>query len=231
MAPKSALSYDLFTGPIKGQAFNVAGYGARSTIGGAFGTGTDADGNLITGRTGFLREGDNIYDYAWGDPLFQGFFTDRDTTGEFAGQNFFGFADVEFSYVSDFDNGLAAQSKSTRIANALGLGPIGTNNFADLGLGEREVGIAGGDSGGPGFVDGKLASINSYGLSFGTGFGDIRAGLNNSFGEFSGYVPVFIHQAFIRSSMVPEPGSWTMLIAGFGLVGASLRRQRRVATS
>jgi len=26
---------------------------------------------------------------------------------------------------------------------------------------------------------------------------------------------------------VPEPATWGMLIAGFGLIGASLRRQRR----
>ncbi|KPF79112.1 hypothetical protein IP88_02670 [alpha proteobacterium AAP81b] len=32
-------------------------------------------------------------------------------------------------------------------------------------------------------------------------------------------------------SVVPEPGSWAMLIAGFGLVGAALRRQRRVAAA
>jgi hypothetical protein len=31
--------------------------------------------------------------------------------------------------------------------------------------------------------------------------------------------------------VVPEPGSWAMMIAGFGLVGASLRRRRRAVDS
>lgn len=222
-APKSALRYDLYTSDIKGQQFNVAGYGTRSTTGGD-------NGNTAPfgARTGFLREGDNIYDYAWGDSLFQGFFTDLDGNGE----NFFGTADIEFSYVSDFDNGLAAQSQSTRIANALGLGPIGTINFNDLGLGAREVGIAGGDSGGPAFIDGKLSSINSYGLTFGANFGDFGGGLNAGWGEFSGYVPVFIHTDFINAALaVPEPSSWALLIAGFGLTGAMMRRQRKVAVA
>ncbi|NJC07111.1 hypothetical protein GGQ62_000109 [Polymorphobacter fuscus] len=218
-APSSAERYDLYTSEIKGQQFNVAGYGTRSTVGGATGN-TPPD----AGQTGFLREGDNIYDYAWGDALFQGFFTDRDANGE----NFFGTAEVEFSYISDFDNGLAAQDQARRIANALGLGAIGDANFADTGLGAREVGIAGGDSGGPAFIDGKLASINSYGLTFGTAFGDFGGGLNSGWGEFSGYVPVFIHTDFIASAMaVPEPSSWAMMIAGFGLSGAAMRRQRK----
>jgi hypothetical protein len=222
-APRSAERYELFTPTdLTGTTFNVAGYGTRSTVGGAQGNTPPAGA-----RTGYLREGDNRYDYAWGNPLFQGFFTDRDTNGE----NFFGFADVEFSYVSDFDNGLAAQDQSRRIANALGLGPIGNVFFADTGIGAREVGVAGGDSGGPGFVNGKLASINSYGLTFGTGFGDFGGGLNSGWGEFSGYVPVYIHQNFIAAAMaVPEPSSWTMLIAGFGLTGTMMRRRKTIVT-
>jgi hypothetical protein len=32
--------------------------------------------------------------------------------------------------------------------------------------------------------------------------------------------------------MVPEPGSWMMMIAGFGLAGTAMRRQRKaVATA
>ncbi|MEN9931742.1 MAG: hypothetical protein RIS17_315 [Pseudomonadota bacterium] len=233
-APASAQRYDLYTnGDLTGRQFNVAGYGTRSTVGGAAGNTAPAGA-----RTGFLREGDNIYDYAWGNSLFQGFFTDRDANGE----NFFGTAEVEFSYISDFDNGTFAQDQSRRIANALGLGAIGNANFNNQGIGStglnvigdvslREVGIAGGDSGGPGFIDGKLASINSYGLTFGANFGDFGGGLNSGWGEFSGYVPVYIHTDFIASTAVPEPASWAMLIAGFGLTGAAMRRRRRVVAA
>jgi len=227
-APASAQRYDLFTtNDLTGTQFNVAGYGTRSTTGGN-------NGNTppFGARTGYLREGDNIYDYAWGDSRFQDFFTTRDTTGQFAGQNFFGFAEVEFSFISDFDNGLQAQDQSRRIANAIGLGPIGNTLFPiNFGVGAREVGIAGGDSGGPGFVDGKLATINSYGLTFGTNFGDFGGGLNSGWGEFSGYVPVYLHTDFIATTAVPEPASWAMLIMGFGLTGATMRRRRGVTAA
>ena len=221
-APASAQRYDLFTtNDLTGTQFNVAGYGTRSTTGGD-------NGNTppVGARTGYLREGDNIYDYAWGDARFQGFFTDV-----IAGENFFGTADIEFSFISDFDNGTLAQDQSRRIANALGLGPLGNTFFNNQGVGEREVGIAGGDSGGPGFVDGKLATINSYGLTFGTNFGDFGGGLNSGWGEFSGYVPVFIHTDFIATTAVPEPASWAMLIMGFGLTGAAARRRRGAAVA
>jgi hypothetical protein len=232
-APVEFERYDLHTPTsLTGAVFNVAGYGTRSTVGGAAGNTAPAGA-----RTGYLREGDNRYDYAWGDSRFQGFFTDV-----FGGENFFGTAEIDKSYISDFDNGLQAQDSARRIANALGLGAIGNTQFPiDFGLGAREVGIAGGDSGGPGFVNGDLASINSYGLTFGFNFGDfdqnvtnpdgsISAVFNAGWGEFSGYVPVYIHQDFIaESTAVPEPASWAMLIAGFGLIGATMRRRRAVA--
>ena len=220
-APAEFERYELHTpNSLRGAVFNVAGYGTRSTVGGASGNTPPAGA-----RTGFLREGDNRYDYRLGDPVFQGFW-----------DGFFGVADTTHSYISDFDNGLQAQDQSRRVANALGLGAIGNANFVDFGLGAREVGIAGGDSGGPGFIDGKLASINSFGLTFGFNFGDFdpndpntgRAVFNAGWGELSGYVPVYIHQDFIAAATtaVPEPSSWAMLIAGFGLVGGTLRRRR-----
>jgi hypothetical protein len=206
-------AYELHDGGLQGEQFNVAGYGGRSTIGGAFG---------VDSRTGFLREGDNNYDYAWGNSQFGGFFTDRDGTGE----GFFGFADYENSWVSDFDSGLAANDMSCRIAAAVG---AAAGFGCGTGVGAREVGVAGGDSGGPQFIGGRIASVTSYGLSFGTGFGDCRAGLQSSCGEYSGYVPVNIHRDFIATAMaVPEPSSWAMLIAGFGLVGATARRRRAI---
>ena len=222
-APASADRYALHTPTdLTGTVFNVAGYGQRSTVGGAQGNTPPAGA-----RTGFLREGDNRYDYAWGNSVFGGFFTDEDSFGE----NFFGFADVEFSFVSDFDNGAAAQSMAYRICAAVS-GAAACAPFIDNGLGAREVNIAGGDSGGPGCVNGELASINSYGLTFGTPFGDFGGGLNSGFGEYSGYVPVFIHEDFINAAMaVPEPASWALMIAGFGLTGAAMRRQRKVAAT
>jgi hypothetical protein len=224
-APEFATAYGLYTGEIEGEAFNIAGYGLRSTGGGSVGT-SDPFG-LGPGR---LREGDNRYDFRLGDDDFGGFFTDAQ------GENLFGgTADIAFSYLSDFDNGLAANDASCLLAGDFGLsGP----KYCNLGVGAREVGIAGGDSGGPGFVDGLLASVNSYGLTFCPQYGDIDgtceedgAVLNTSFGEFSGYVPIFLHTGFIQAAMAaPEPGAWTLLIVGFGMTGAALRRRKLAPT-
>ncbi len=210
--PDYAPIYDLYTtDSLRGEGFNVVGNGGRSDTGGSVGT------NL---GTGVMRQGDNIFDYALGDPVFEGFW-----------DGFFGSADVTASYVSDFDNGLAAQSQSQRVANGLGLGPLGDMFFVDNGVGALEVGVAGGDSGGPQFIDGKVAAVTSYGLSFGTAFGDFIPGLQSSWGEMNGFVPIYIHEEFISSiidpqAVIPEPATWGMMIAGFGLVGFAARRRR-----
>jgi hypothetical protein len=227
-APEWAQRYDLYTDPnLRGREFNVAGYGTRSTVGGAAGNTAPAGA-----RTGFLREGDNIFDYRLGDSVFQGFFDGFNYAG--GTENFFGTAQISFSYISDFDNGTFAQDQSRRVANGLGLGALGNTFFNNQGLGAREVGIAGGDSGGPGFIDGRLASINSFGLTFGASFGDFDGIFNAGWGELNGYVPVYIHEDFIKGAMataVPEPMSWAMLVAGFGLSGAMMRRRRQTVVA
>ena len=211
-APSWATSYELYDGNVlTNKNFNVAGYGARSDTGGSVGS------NLGTGR---LRQGDNRYDFRLGDNDFGGFFTDADANGE----KFFGTADTEYSYLSDFDNGLDANDASCLLAGAFG---AGGSKYCNLGRGAMEVSIAGGDSGGPGFIDGKLSSVNSYGLSFGTNFGDLDDDLNDTFGEFQGYVSVPFHRDFITAaSAIPEPGTWALMIIGFGAVGLTARRKR-----
>lgn len=213
-APDFAVGYDLYTSDIEGLGFNVAGYGGRSSAGGSIGA------NLGTGR---LREGDNIYDYRFGNAMFG---TDL--------ADYWGvpYARVEYTYISDFDRvGFAANNVADIMANDAAGIALGT--FGDLGVGPREVGIAGGDSGGPGFIGGKLASVNSWGGSI--GLGDFAPGLNSSWGEISGYVPIFIHADWINSvlvdtGVVPEPSTWAMLISGFGFAGFALRRRRTLTS-
>ncbi len=216
-APAFAQGYELYTaGDLTGDMFNVAGYGTRSVVGGAEGVTGPGEGAGVGRR----RQGDNIFDYRWGDDAFAGFFTDEDA----AGDNFFGSAKIDFSFISDFDNGTAPNDTSCRIALAVA-GGAGAQ-FCNTGLGAMEVGTAGGDSGGPQFINGKIASVTSYGLTFGTGFGDFKPGLQSSWGEFNGFVPTYIHTSFITSA-VPEPSTWAMMIVGFGAIGGAMRRRSK----
>jgi hypothetical protein len=210
-APAFATSYSLYSaGDLTRSDYNIAGYGQRSDQGGNVGA------NLGTGR---LRQGDNRYDFALGNPAFGGFFDGKPTGG------FFGKAETGYSFISDFDNGLAANDASCKLGSA-----FGTAQFCNLGRGPTEVSSAGGDSGGPQFVNGRIASVTSYGLSFGRNFGDIDGKLNSSFGEFNGFVSTTYNRGFIDSvASVPEPAAWAMMVVGFGLVGAMVRRGSRTA--
>ncbi len=215
-APSFAQAYGIATtADLEGQVYNIAGVGGRSTVGGDLG---------VNAGTGRLRQGFNRYDFRLGDAQFGGFFTDIDPD---TGENFFGTATIAQSILADFDNGLAANDASCLLGGAFGLT---SSQFCDLGLGIREVSSAGGDSGGPQFINGRIASLTSYGLSFGANFGDILAGLQSSFGEFNGFVPTAIHADFINRSLfgaaVPEPATWAMMIIGFGMIGGAARRRR-----
>jgi hypothetical protein len=232
-APAYAQRYGVYYGgDLTGVDFNVAGFGTRSTSGGVCGTATTPVppcSPLGAAGTGRRRQGDNRYDFAWGDADFGGTFTDVVN-----GTNFFGgTAQIEYSFLSDFDNGTAAQDASCNLwtSTTAGFGQPANSKFCNLGRGLTEANIAGGDSGGPGFVDGKLASVNSYGGPIFGGLGDIASGNNSSWGEFAGYVPTYIHQNFIQSfAAVPEPSQWAMMLGGFGLLGGAMRRRKAQVT-
>jgi hypothetical protein len=80
-------------------------------------------------------------------------------------------------------------------------------------------------------VDGK--PVNFVAPTLGTAGWVTLAGLGSNVGE-NGVSVQFVHDSswvFVSEvqlfGVVPEPASWAMLITGFGLVGAAMRKQRR----
>ncbi len=207
-APLFATGYELFTGNASGQNFNVTGVGGRSDGGGAVGN------NLGTGRK---RQGDNLFDFALGDDAIGGRFD------PILSENG---ATIDNVLISDFDNGLADNDASCIVTRAVG---ITGGRYCNPGRGATEAMTAGGDSGGASFIDGKVAAVTSFGLTFKSGFGDIDDTLNSSFGEFGGYVSTAYHANWINSVLapIPEPGTWALMLTGFAMTGIALRRGRR----
>jgi len=86
------------------------------------------------------------------------------------------------------------------------------------------------------YIDGTLAFSTGTYLSVGAGGDDTRFG--TQFGGYSEYfkgdldaVRVFsgvasYREASVTSSAAPEPASWLMMVGGFGLLGAAMRRNR-----
>jgi hypothetical protein len=96
---------------------------------------------------------------------------------------------------ADFDNGLSTNDAFGRLLDRKHLG-----YGADEGL------IAGGDSGGPAFIDGLLAGVATYtaSLSRGTIVPDIDSLTNSSFGEISAWQRVSAYQQWIDQSLRAE---------------------------
>jgi hypothetical protein len=195
----------------------IAGYGARSNSGGT--NGTLGAAGLGAGR---LRYAGNRFDFRFGDADFEGYF-----------DNAFGGADVDHVWISDFDNGTAFRDNSCNLATfesgssaaaaaIFSKAVFSSSKYCNQGLGAFEGIGAGGDSGGSYFVNGKLAAVHSFALWYRSDEA------NNRFGQFKGAVPIYFHQSFIAGA-IPEPSSWALLIAGFGLTGATMRRRRSVA--
>ncbi len=196
-------------GDLTGFEHIVAGYGVRSDTGGSIGS------NLGTGR---LRYAGNRFDFRFGDADFEGYFD-----GAFGPQA------IDHVWMSDFDNGTAFRDGSCNIgifeapfAPAIFGKPVfSSSKYCDTGIGAFEGIGGGGDSGGSYFIDGKLAAVHSFALWY-------RADESaNRFGQLKGAVPIYLHKSFIAGA-IPEPSSWAMLIAGFGLTGAAMRRRRAI---
>lgn len=111
-----------------------------------------------------------------------------------------------------FSNGIT----STR--QIIDVSTDGVNNVGNLNL-ERTNAIAAG-----------IDQINCIGIGVGANCAPVIAGAGSfglnatTFGEFE---TALRRKILIEVKGVPEPGTWLMMIFGFGLAGTALRRQRR----
>ncbi len=94
--------------------------------------------------------------------------------------------------IADFDNGSSTNDALGRL-----------NSQTDLGNGLNEGLIAKGDSGGPAFIQNKIAGIASYtsSLSRGEIHPDVDTIVNSSFGEIAAWQRVSAYQQWIDQSM------------------------------
>ncbi len=72
----------------------------------------------------------------------------------------------------------------------------------------------------------NIADAGSYKIRFGvSNFGD------NQFDSGLAFAGVTVNGEEVPIGGIPEPASWAMLIAGFGMVGAAIRRRRSIAVT
>jgi len=95
--------------------------------------------------------------------------------------------------IYDFDNGLP---ENDAFGKEFGI--------YDLGLGLEEVNISPGDSGGPAFIDGKIAGLTSTGFTPATRGIDVTSSLDESFGEYASDTRVSIYSDWINQIINPS---------------------------
>jgi secreted trypsin-like serine protease len=218
VAPSSISRYDLASSSPVNSNFEFIGFGLK----GSSGLGT-VPGTLGLGLSA-RKQGANTFDIYAGDVRWEGFWDDPA-------------APSAHVLLSDFDNGTTGVNSNDAMCwigqyiDSMG------GSECHSGLGLEEANTAGGDSGGPGFVDGRIASVTSFGLTFGQfgpgPFPDIDKALNSSFGEFAGFTDVSYQSAWITSQMdlntlgptvlgptvAPEPESLVLLASGLVMIG------------
>lgn len=87
----------------------------------------------------------------------------------------------------------------------------------------------------PGYTVTSTTAVNSYINAFSapsyvsnlSGYGPIGSGVT-FISETGKYGTSAAHQSFVLPAGVPEPGMWALMISGFGMTGAMLRRRRMV---
>jgi hypothetical protein len=232
VADANITRYSLYTGTAENQGFQFVGFGNRGSNGA--GATSGAGFALSSRRTGY-----NLFDITLGDSRFN---CPANSPYCAEGENFWYDPDAATGHVlfTDFDNGstgLLSNDGMCFLGNFDQQMQIGTTE-CNAGRGLDEALSAGGDSGGPGFINGQIASVTSFGLTFGTynngpgtgPWGDIDASLNSSFGEYAGFTDVAYQAQWVTANLVPEPSSMVLTASGLiGMAGFAARRRNKKA--
>jgi hypothetical protein len=199
--------YELYLTPDEvGKPSDKVGYGR---------TGVGATGS-VPSTFGTKRAGDQVYD-ATHDLMLS-------ALGLVPGVDFVPGAVLQY----DFDDGTTCVGPAVGCHDAFGF----FFSLADAGVGLTEVMSAPGDSGGPTFIDGKVAGVTSYGITLSSieflpSTSDILPGLQSSFGEFAGDTRVSLYAEWIAEVTAPAvslPATLWMLAAGLLALGLSRRK-------
>jgi hypothetical protein len=179
-----------------------------------YGHGRSGKGNKgATGDSDFFyaRTGLNMYEQTLGaffGPPFDQLLHDFDSGGEKHNAMDWWFSD----FACGPDNANPSHAQDGKCTTFRG------GNFPDRGFGKLEVGVAPGDSGGPGFIDGQVAGVHSFGFTYFCGGAesptngtDFTCGLDSSYGEMSGDTRVSTYASWIdgivaggTDSTIPE---------------------------
>jgi Ca2+-binding RTX toxin-like protein len=188
-APDTADRYELYTTTNEiGKTFTRVGYGT---------SGTGVKGEVSEEDALIKRFGTNTYD-ALGDIYTQ---IPATLPGESLKPN--NSPGLQLAY--DFDNG---SPTNDALGRDYGLVNLGT---------DREVGTSRGDSGGPAFIDGKIAGLASYGVSTAADLDFVSEEAkpdsnNTSFGELFADVRVSAYLGWIGSTLArSRSGNDTMI--------------------
>ena len=209
--------YSLFSG----NPFQTAEFVGSGTTGTGSSGGDPATGGFTLADR---RHALNRIDFTWSDPIFGGTFLPGGLN------NPFGTADPT-TLLADFDSGDPDNDTSCILTaySSFYYSGLDYTSYCGLGQGINEGTTGPGDSGGPLFINGQIAGVASYGLTFGFGFGDTDDYLNESYGELAGWTSTQYNSDWIAAYTTPVPEPSSIVLVGLGLValfGANKQRRR-----
>lgn len=191
--PVEIETYELYTAPDEfGQDTRHYGHGAS----GRGNKGATGDSDFFYARTG-LNQYEQLLAPLLGSPIEDQLLHDFDSGGRKHNAMAWWFS-TAFRCGPDNDNPPWAQDGQCTTFK--------DGNYPDFkGYGKYEIGIGPGDSGGPGFIDGKIAGVHSFGFTHlcegVTNGTDFSCGLNSSFGEMSGDTRVAFWAPWVEAAV------------------------------